>query len=127
MTRVLGIGGVFFKCADPAATSSWYARVLGMQAQEWGGFILPFSAATEAKGDAAAGVFAPFPDDTDYFAPSDSPVMVNLMVDDLDGVLARAAAEGVAEVKPREESDFGRFGWIMDPDGRKLELWQPPG
>ncbi|WP_025313318.1 VOC family protein [Roseicyclus elongatus] len=125
MAKVLGLGGVFFSCADHEATKAWYARVLGMEPDADGGlaFLHGDSAAMFQQG--ARTVFAPFPD-ASYFAPSTAPFMLNLIVDDLDAILARAAAEGVDEVQPREEHPYGRFGWIMDPDGRKLELWQPP-
>lgn len=127
MGQVIGLGGVFFQCADPEATRDWYVRVLGLEVNEHGGFFFHHRASAERFGRGALTIFSPFAADTDYFAPSTLPFMFNLMVDDLDAVLARAAAEGVAEVKPRERYDYGSFGWIMDPDGRKIELWQPPG
>lgn len=126
MAQVLGVGGIFFACEDVDATRGWYERVLGMTAEAFGAFILPYTQATDRHGPAAVSVFTPFPRDADYFAPSDLPFMINLMVDDLDAMLARVDAEGVAQVKPREDSDYGAFAWIMDPDGRKIELWQPP-
>ncbi|MEM7723338.1 MAG: VOC family protein, partial [Pseudomonadota bacterium] len=100
--------------------------VLGMTAEAFGAFILPYTKATDQHGAAAVSVFAPFAGDTDYFEPSELPFMINLMVDDLDEMLSRVEAEGVAQVQPREDSDLGAFAWIMDPDGRKIELWQPP-
>jgi catechol 2,3-dioxygenase-like lactoylglutathione lyase family enzyme len=126
MAKVLGLGGVFFACADSAATKAWYARVLGMEPDEGGGLAFLHGESAAAFPMGARTVFAPFPD-ASYFAPSDAPFMLNLIVDDLDAILARAKAEGVEEVQPREEHPYGAFGWIMDPDGRKVELWQPPG
>jgi catechol 2,3-dioxygenase-like lactoylglutathione lyase family enzyme len=126
MARVLGLGGVFFTCADSEATKAWYARVLGMSPDEDGGLAFLHGETAAAFPQGARTVFAPFPDGR-YFAPSEAPFMLNLIVDDLDAVLARARAEGVEEVQPREAHPYGRFGWIMDPDHRKLELWQPPG
>ena len=114
MADVIGVGGVFLHCADPDATKSWYARVLGHRE----------SAKQFPEG--ARTIFAPFAADSDYFKPSTLPFMLNLMVDDLDGMLARAKAEGVEELQPRENLEYGQFGWILDPDGRKIELWQPP-
>ncbi|MEM6609890.1 MAG: VOC family protein [Pseudomonadota bacterium] len=127
MGNVLGIGGVFFKCADPEATKNWYIRVLGMTAEDYGGFHFSHAQSAEAKGPGALTVFSGFAGDTDYFSPSEAPFMFNLMVDDLDAVLAHAAAEGVEPVQPGVDEEYGRFAWIMDPDGRKVELWQPPG
>ena len=127
MGNVLGVGGVFFKCRDTQATMAWYARVLGLSVEDFGGALFSHQQSAAAKGQGAMTVFSPFAEDTDYFAPSDSPVMINLMVDDLDAVLAKAAAEGVHPVQPGDDQEYGRFAWIMDPDGRKLELWQPPG
>ena len=125
MAKILGLGGVFFVCADSEATKAWYARVLGMEPDEHGGLAFLHAQSAAAFPQGARTVFAPFPD-VAYFAPSIATFMMNLIVDDLDAVLARARAEGVAEVQPREAHPYGLFGWIMDPDGRKIELWQPP-
>jgi len=127
MGKVLGVGGVFFKCADTGATMAWYARVLGLKLEDFGGVMFSHRESADAKGRGAMTVFSGFPADTDYFGPSDVPVMINLMVDDLDEVLAQAAQEGVEPVQPGDDQEYGRFAWIMDPDGRKIELWQPPG
>ena len=128
MGKVLGVGGVFFKCRDVAATMAWYARVLGLELQsDFAGVLFSHAASADAKGPGAMTVFSGFAQDSDYFAPGDQEVMINLMVDDLDAVLAKAAAEGVVPVQPGDDQPYGRFAWIMDPDGRKLELWQPPG
>lgn len=125
MGRVIGVGGVFMASADPERTKQWYARVLRFELDAQGGFSFRHGETATAFPEGARTVFAPFAADTDYFAPSTQPFMVNLIVDDLDAVLARCAAEGVAQVQPSEGYDYGRFAWIMDPDGRKLELWQP--
>jgi predicted enzyme related to lactoylglutathione lyase len=127
MAKVLGLGGVFLKCTDPEATLDWYARVLGMVPDAQGGLAFRHAESAETFGDGARSVFGAFEAESTYFAPSILPVMVNLIVDDLDGMLARAAREGVDELQPRESHAYGRFGWIMDPDGRKVELWEPPG
>lgn len=122
MARVLGLGGLFFKSADPAATREWYGRVLGIAMEEWGAFFPPDAAAAHPG---AGTVFAPFSASTDYFAPSDKEFMFNLMVDDLDGMLAQIAAAGVAEIKVLPDEGNGRFAHLLDPDGRKIELWEP--
>jgi predicted enzyme related to lactoylglutathione lyase len=123
MPKVLGVGGVFFKSQDPAATSEWYGRVLGLEFHEWGGVVFDPSV---AAGHAGAGtVFSPFKADTTYFEPSDREFMINLMVDDLDGMLARCAQHGVVPVKTFPDEANGRFAHIMDPEGRKIELWEP--
>ncbi|HEX5262354.1 MAG TPA: VOC family protein [Phenylobacterium sp.] len=116
MAKVIGIGGVFYKAQDPQAVRDWYARVLGFELTPWGGvkFVPP------PENAQAWSLFAA---DTDHFAPSEHPFMINLAVDDIDGVLARAADAGV-EPLAREDGDFGRFAWLMDPTGVKLELWQ---
>lgn len=119
MAKVLGIGGVFFKAQDPQAVRDWYARVLGFEISKWGGakFAHPTS------GSANWSVFAA---DSDYYAPSAAPFMINYIVDDLDGVLARAKAEGVEPVGEPTSDDYGKFAWLLDPAGVKIELWQPP-
>ena len=118
MAKVLGVGGIFFKAADVPAVSDWYRRVLGLELADWGGAAFP----PLPRG---VTVWSPFAADTGYFAPSAQPFMVNFVVDDLDAVLIRVAAEGV-EVLGRDDQDaMGRFAWIMDPAGVKIELWEP--
>lgn len=118
MAKVLGVGGVFFKCADPAAVRDWYRRVLGFEITDFGGALfqpLPVGMT----------VWSPFAADTKYFAPSTGAVMINFVVDDIDGVLARAEAEGVHALGRDDQGGIGRFAWLMDPAGMKIELWQP--
>jgi predicted enzyme related to lactoylglutathione lyase len=122
MARVLGLGGLFFKSANPEACKQWYGRVLGIAIDEWGAFFSPDAAAAHPGAGTA---FSPFKADTDYFAPSDKEFMFNLMVDDLDAILARCAAHGVLPVKNLPDEGMGRFAHIMDPEGRKIELWEP--
>ena len=122
MAKVLGIGGVFFKSKDPAALLKWYADVLGMPLQDWGGVLL--MPENMAGHPGAATVFSPFKQDTTYFQPSTKDFMINLAVDDLEGVLASCAKHGVeAKVLPDEPN--GRFAHISDPEGTRIELWQP--
>ncbi len=127
MAKVLGIGGFFFHCKDIEATREWYARVLGLNIDEMGGTMFSHGEAVEAFGKGAITVWAPFKTDGDYFAPSTENHMINYIVDDLSGMLERVEAAGVAQAKPREDYDYGSFGWVMDPDGRKIELWEPRG
>lgn len=116
MAKVVGIGGFFFKAEDPKAVREWYARVLGFEVHDWGGAVFE-----PPKGSQAT--WSPFAADADYFAPSAAPFMINFIVDDIDGVLARAAAEGV-EPLGRQDEGYGRFAWLMDPTGVKIELWE---
>ena len=120
MARVTGIGGIFFKCADPKSLSDWYRRVLGFAVEDWGGALFrPDSAGPPRL------VWGPFAQDTDYFLPSPRDCMINLAVDDLDGMIARLAEHGV-EILGRDDSDpNGRFAWFLDPANLKIELWEP--
>jgi predicted enzyme related to lactoylglutathione lyase len=122
MAKVIGVGGVFFKANDPAALASWYTEVLGLEMEDWGGTVFRPDAMAAHPG--AATIFSPFASDTDYFAPSTREFMINLAVDDLDGILARCAAHGV-EAKLVGDDVNGRFAHLVDPDGTKIELWQP--
>ena len=118
MAKVLGVGGVFFKTSDVEALKAWYVRVLGFELTPWGG--VAFAPLTKGKT-----AWSPFASDTDRFAPSTDPFMIDFVVDDLDALLERVRCEGV-EVLGRQEMDgVGRFAWILDPAGTKLELWQP--
>lgn len=118
MAAVLGIGGLFIKVSDPAAMGEWYRRVLGI---DWGDYGAMF-----AHPDRGFTLLSGFKATSSYFDPSPLPVMLNLIVDDLDGVLERARAEGV-EPLGRDDSDpNGRFGWLIDPWGLKIELWEAP-
>ena len=121
--KVIGLGGLFFRSADPAALREWYGRVLGLEFADWGGVV--FTPATAAAQPGAATVFSGFAADSDYFAPSTNEFMFNLMVDDLDGMLARCAAQGVEPIKLMPDEGMGQFAHIMDPEGRKIELWEP--
>ena len=110
MARVTGLGGIFYKVADPEKTKTWYHETLGIGG-EWGA-MFPF------KKDDPEGftLFSPFKSDSDYFAPSGLPFMVNLRVDDLDGMVTDLASKGV-EILGRQDEDYGKFAWILDPDG----------
>lgn len=122
---VLGVGGVFIKCADPDASKAWYRDVLGLEPNQYGGFDFLHSGSAEAFGSGGRTIFAQFAHDADYFAPSERPFMLNLMVDDLDAHLKRLEDHGVALEGGPQSFDYGKFAWVMDPNGIKLELWQP--
>ncbi len=123
MQKVRGIGGVFFKAKDPKALSGWYRDVLGLGVESWGGACFPWEALNGSDG--AGTVWSPFSQDSKYFAPSEKPFMFNFVVDDLDAMLAQARAAGAAVDEKIMDDDNGRFGWLMDPEGNRIELWQP--
>ena len=125
MTRVTGIGGIFFKARDPATLRAWYRTHLGIDVQEWGGFAFRWNdpALPDREG---VTVWNVFPAQSTYFDPSPAPFMVNYRVADLARVLADLRAEGCAVDDTAQESEYGRFGWVMDPEGNRVELWEPP-
>jgi predicted enzyme related to lactoylglutathione lyase len=122
MPKVLGLGGVFFKAKRPKQLARWYAKWLGLDVEDWGG-VRFLARSMPAKGYT---VWSPFPSRTDYFRPSRKQFMINFVVDDLDAILERLARSGVKVLKETEQSEFGRFGWFVDPEQNKVELWQPP-
>ena len=123
MARVTGIGGVFFKARDRDALVAWYREHLGIEAAEYG---FPFDW-RETGGPDIPGytVWGPFRHDTRYFDPSPAAFMINYRVDDLEGLLAQLRAAGVQVDDKVEVYPYGRFAWIMDPEGNRLELWEP--
>lgn len=121
MAKVIGLGGIFFKSRDPKALSAWYAQHLGLPVDDWGG--TRFDEDEQRKG---YSLWSPFAADTDYFGPGAQPYMINFRVDDLDGLLARLREAGVTVDENVQDGEFGRFGWITDPEGMRVELWQPP-
>lgn len=125
MRRVTGIGGIFFQAKDPAALRAWYKAHLGIDVQEWGGTAFPWAdeAGNAVKGTTVWSIGAA---DGDYFAPSTAPFMVNYRVADLAALLAALRAEGCNVLEKTDDSEFGKFGWVIDPEGNKVELWQPP-
>ncbi len=124
MKRVIGLGGIFFKSKDPGALREWYRKHLGIASEEWGAQFFP-KQLEEANVDAYQ-VWSPFRETTTHFAPGEQPFMVNFIVEDLSGLLDQLRLEGVDVMKETEDTEFGKFGWILDPDGTKIELWQPP-
>jgi predicted enzyme related to lactoylglutathione lyase len=128
MKHVLGIGGIFFKANDPEKLAAWYKQHLGLDVEEYGGVTFrEGTLAGESRPPRQAyTVWSPFAADTDYFAPSEKPFMINFRVADLDALLSKLRAEGVTVDERTEKSEFGYFGWAMDPEGNRIELWEPP-
>jgi catechol 2,3-dioxygenase-like lactoylglutathione lyase family enzyme len=125
MKRVIGIGGVFFKAKNPEKLREWYREHLGFDLEEWGGVVFQPSGASDANENEKT-VWSLFPDDSTYFAPSTQAFMINYRVDDLYALLAQLRIEGCAVDDKVDDSDYGKFGWVMDPEGNRVELWQPP-
>jgi predicted enzyme related to lactoylglutathione lyase len=125
MRRVTGIGGIFFKAKDPVALRAWYQKHLGVDVQPWGGAAFPWSDG-EGRPTGGTTIWNIAEATTDYYAPSQASFMVNYRVADLRGLLEALRAEGCDVLERSEESAFGKFGWVMDPEGNKVELWEPP-
>jgi predicted enzyme related to lactoylglutathione lyase len=123
MQRVTGIGGIFFKSADPKALGAWYRDHLGLDVTDWGGAIFEWGGAESAKGTT---IWSPFKQDTTYMSPGTSSFMINFRVADLDALLAALRNEGCNVVGDPQTSEQGKFGWVLDPEGNKVELWEPP-
>jgi predicted enzyme related to lactoylglutathione lyase len=123
MKRVVGLGGIFFKAKDPTALYEWYCKHLGVESNPDGtGISWRDADHPEIPG---CNVFAIFPADTTYFAPSQSSFMINFRVENLDELLKALREEGVTVDPKVERYDYGNFGWIMDPEGNRVELWEP--
>lgn len=125
MRRVTGIGGIFFRSTDPKALGAWYKTHLGFDIQDWGGAAFRWKGPDNPEG-VGTTVWSPFAADSSYFAPSTAPFMVNYRVADLHALLAVLRSEGVHVEEKVDESEDGKFGWVVDPEGNKIELWQPP-
>lgn len=125
MNRVTGIGGNFFKSKDPKALGEWYRTHLGMDVAEWGGVTFRWASEDNLSGIGTT-IWSPFREDTEYFAPSTAAFMINYRVEDLHALLALLRSEGCKVDTKVEESEYGKFGWVFDPEGNKIELWQPP-
>ena len=125
MQRVTGIGGIFFKAKDPVALRAWYQSHLGIDVQAWGGAAFRW---TDADGKPTTGttIWTVSDGAGDYFAPSTSTFMINYRVADLHALVAVLRAEGCNVMDKTEESEYGKFGWVIDPEGNKVELWEPP-
>ena len=123
MRRVTGLGGVFFKAKDPEALYQWYEKHLGIQRDaHGGGAVFSWKDDADAEGVTAWAIFK---QDTKYFEPSAQPFMLNYRVENLDALLESLKAEGVWIDPKREDYAYGKFAWIMDPEGNRIELWEP--
>ncbi len=125
MKRVTGIGGIFIKSADTARLRAWYQKHLGINVENWGGSAFSWKDAGNPEG-VGTTVWNVFEATSNYFAPSQAPFMVNYRVANLVALLAALRAEGCQVEGDGEQTDYGRFGWVIDPDGNKVELWEPP-
>jgi predicted enzyme related to lactoylglutathione lyase len=125
MKRVTGIGGIFFKARDPKALQAWYERHLGIDVQGWGGAAFRW---IDADGNPVGGttIWSIGPDEGDSFAPSQASFVVNYRVADVRALLDVLREEGCEVLDALDESEFGKFGWVIDPEGNKVELWEPP-
>lgn len=125
MRRVTGIGGIFFHAKDPEALRAWYKTHLGIDVQDWGGAVFWWA---DANGQPTPGTttWSIGSAASNYFAPSTAPFMINYRVEDLAALLQVLRDEGCNVVDKMEESEFGKFGWVIDAEGHKVELWQPP-
>lgn len=119
MARAMGVGGVFLRARDPKALSAWYAQHFGIGTADETSIVF------DGPGAAGMTVFAHFPADTQYFGTGPQQAMINLRVDNLDELLAQLAAAGVVIEPKRENHPYGRFAWIVDPEGNRVELWEP--
>ena len=120
MGRVTGIGGIFFKAKDPAALRAWYQQHLGISVQAWGGAIFEWA---DPQGLTTWNISS---EQSDSMAPSQASFMINYRVEDLHGLVSALRSEGCTLVGDLEESEYGKFAWVLDPEGNKVELWEPP-
>ena len=123
MKRVIGFGGIFFKASEPEKLCGWYRTHLGIEINERAA-TFKWRRLDDPKKESYT-VWSPFPNDTDYFAPSEKPFMINFQVENLEELLAQLKREGVDIDSRVETYDYGKFGWIMDPEGNRIELWEP--
>jgi len=122
--KVLGVGGVFFKAKDPEALGQWYQKHLGIPIDpSWGGAAFT----PDQMPDHGATIWVPFKANTDYFDPANQTHMINLVVDDLHKALTQVKEGGAELVGDTQNFDYGFFGWFLDPEGNKVELWEPKG
>ncbi len=127
MKYVTGIGGIFFKANDPEKLGEWYKKHLGLNVEAWGGVSFQENnPANENPKRQSHTLWSPFEASTEYFSPSEKSFMINFRVTNLDALLEKLRSEGVEVDDRAEKSEFGYFGWIVDPEGNKIELWEPP-
>jgi predicted enzyme related to lactoylglutathione lyase len=125
MKRVTGIGGIFFKAKDPAALRAWYRTHLGIESEDWGGMAFTWSGPDNPHGIGST-IWSVFEPDSSYLGASTRGFMINYRVANLHELVAALRAEGCKVDDKTEESEFGKFGWVTDPEGNRIELWEPP-
>jgi predicted enzyme related to lactoylglutathione lyase len=125
MKRVTGIGGIFIKSADTKRLREWYQKHLGIDIAEWGGTSFQWTGPHNPTGQGST-VWSLFEASSSYFEPSSAPFMVNYRVENVHALVAELRKEGCQVMDKIEESEYGKFGWVVDPDGNKIELWEPP-
>jgi len=125
MKRVTGIGGIFFKAKDPVALRAWYQKHLGIEVEVWGGAAFSWS---DPEGNPTGGttIWTIAGEDGECFPPSQASFMVNYRVEDLHALVEALRTEGCELFGKLEESEYGKFAWVIDPEGNKVELWEPP-
>jgi catechol 2,3-dioxygenase-like lactoylglutathione lyase family enzyme len=124
MAKATGLGGVFLRARDPKRLTAWYAEHLGLAVTEWGGVVFVWDECAAPEGHGTT-VWSLFPADTEYFGESGQAAMLNFRVDDLDALLEQLAAKGVWVDPKRQDEVNGRFAWIRDGEGNRVELWEP--
>jgi catechol 2,3-dioxygenase-like lactoylglutathione lyase family enzyme len=120
MAKITGLGGIFFRSSDVQKLCAWYRDVLGLPLEEWGGAVLPLN-----PEHGHYQVWSVFPDNTTYLGPSTASFMVNFRVDDLASFLEVLKGRGAELIGEPQKNEHGSFAWVLDPDGNKIELWQP--
>jgi predicted enzyme related to lactoylglutathione lyase len=125
MKRVTGIGGIFFKAKDAPALQAWYKRHLGIDVQAWGGTAFSW-ADSDGKPTGGTTVWSVGTEGSEQFTPGNASFMINYRVDDLPALVAALKAEGCRVLDKSDDSAYGKFAWVIDPEGNKVELWQPP-
>ncbi|RKQ71242.1 putative enzyme related to lactoylglutathione lyase [Litorimonas taeanensis] len=119
MAKILGLGGIFIRCRDVKAYRNWWSEVMGLDMSDWGTFEWE-----DIK--TSRSMFSPFSDDSDYFSPSEHRVMINLQVEDVHELIERARSGGADIIGEIDVNEYGTFGWFIDPEGYKIELWEAP-
>lgn len=120
MASIMGLGGFFFRSSNPQQLLQWYGEVLGLNVEDWGGVVFSLG-----EPPADRQVWSIFPDSTKYMDPSTAPFMVNYVVDNLEEFLVVIKSKGANVIGGPETNEHGSFAWVLDPDGNKIELWQP--
>ena len=122
MRRVTGVGGIFFKANNPELLYAWYEKHLGIKREEYG-VMFRWQDDGDPEG---CTIWSIFPKASEHFNPSQQPFMINYRVEDMDALMVKLSEEGVSIDPKRENHEYGKFAWIMDPEGNRIELWEPP-